>query len=160
MSKCTTCKCAWIRSVESGKPCPFGLPITEGCEFAGNSVTRMCALNDVPEEKQEKVKLANKRIYIYYKENKRCLFAENIIKKSNTVNCDYGDTGQGVHSTAISGSPLYATQVTGFSVGGLHAYPLGMYGDYYTMRNIPFGMFSLISSEDIDYIIRKIANGD
>jgi hypothetical protein len=153
MSKCTICKCAWIRSKESGKECPFGLPITEGCNFAGNSVTRMCPLEQVEQEKQEDVKLANKRVYIYYRTNDRCLYAANVM--DNAVNCDFGDTGAGMHMKALEGSPLYVTQFSGFSVGALHAYPLGMYGDYYSMRNIPMGLFSLISSEELEEIIKK-----
>jgi hypothetical protein len=149
-----------VRSEITGRLCPFGLPITEACEYAGSTILRMCDLSTVTEEQKEQTTLTNKRIYIYYRTNERCLFAANIVKEENAVNCDYGDTAQGLHVQHIEGSPLYPGPMVGLGLESLHAYPLGMYGDNAVMRNIPFGLYSLISKRNEDEIIKKSNKGE
>ena len=138
---------SWIRS-DKEKKCPFGLPITIACQHAGNSVTYMCPLDAVEtEEEKKKVEKANKRVYIWYKENQRCLYAHNIIESKDVVNCDYGDVGEGMKTPAFAGSPMYAQTFSGIGLDGLYAYPLGFYADNNESRNLFKGIISLVGSE-------------
>ena len=138
-------KKSWIKSdKESGdKQCPFGLPIIDGCKNAGSSVSRMCPLKFVSDKQKERVSKANKRVYIYYKDNEPCIYAANIIENLNSVNCNFGDTAQGMHMKALEGSPLYA-QTFGLGTEGLYSFPLGMYGGSDESRNLFQGLFSLV----------------
>lgn len=146
-------KCAFVRSdVKSDKKCPFGLPITAACECAGNSVTHMCPLSMIEGEKQEAVKLANARVYIYYKTGDRCIYAANIIENKQSVNCDFGDTAAGMHGPPMIGSPLYAQTFAGVGLDGLYAFPLGFYADNNQSRNLFEGLFSLIGSDNFEII--------
>jgi len=108
-------------------------------------------------EKQDKVKKANQRVYIYNKTGKRCLYAANVLKNQNAVNCDFGDTGQGVHMPAMVGSPLYAQTFAGVGLDGLYAYPLGFYADNNTSRNLFHGLFSLVGDLEQTTSIIKTA---
>jgi hypothetical protein len=141
-------KCAFVRSDTKGtRRCPFGLPITQGCENAGDSVTHMCPLSMLNDEKQGRVQKANARVYIYYKTGERCMYAADIIKSKAAVNCDFGDTAAGMHGPAIVGSPLYAQTFSGIGLDGLYAFPLGFYADNNQSRNLFEGLFSLIGSQ-------------
>jgi len=140
-------KC-YIRSDTKGdRQCPFGLPITGGCNYAGNCVAHMCPLEMVPEERREQTKKANQRVYIYHKTNSRCLYAADIIEGKDAVNCDFGDVGAGMHAPAFQGSPLYAQTFAGIGLDGLYAFPLGFYADNNQSRNLFEGLFSLIGTE-------------
>ena len=153
-------KKAWVRSdKEIGSRCPFGLPITEACSCAGSSVTHMCPLSFTDESKKENIKKANKRVYIYYKNGNRCLYAANIMKDFNSVNCDFGDTAQGLHMSAINGSPLYAQTFSGIGLDGLYAFPLGFYADNNESRNLFQGLFSLVGNKSIEIIKKAISEG-
>lgn len=146
-------KDSFIRSDVKGlRVCPFGLPITKACLNAGNSVSHMCPLKSVPEEKQDEVKKANSRVYVYYKTGDRCMYAANVMKNQDVVNCDFGDTGAGMHTPAFSGSPLYAQNFSGYGLGSLYAYPMGYYADNMSARNLFFGLFSLVSGIEYDLI--------
>lgn len=147
-------KCAWIRSDKDqgqGK-CPFGLPITEACKHAGDAVTHMCPVKTVPEEKREPVEKANKRVYLYYKTDNRCIYAANVLEERGVVNCDFGDTAAGMHTPTFSGSPLYAQTFSGIGLDGLYAFPLGFYADNNESRNLFQGLFSLVGNEAYDII--------
>ena len=146
-------KLAWIRSEHSGKLCPFGLPITDGCKCAGSSVLHMAPLEMVEgEEKKEKVGTANKRVYIYYRDGSRCLYGANIMEDEKSVNCDFGDTAQGMHIPTPEGSPLYPQQWSGCGTSGLYAWPMGWYSDNDAVRNIPQGLFSLVGEKVFEII--------
>lgn len=149
-------KKSWIRSDKEvfDKRCPFGLPIIEGCKNAGSSVTYMCPLNYVTDEQKEKIEKTNKRAYIYYKDNNSCIYAANIINNLNSVNCNFGDTAQGMHMPALEGSPLYV-QSFGLGVGGLYGFPLGMYGGADESRNLFQGLFSLVGSTNYNMCLKK-----
>jgi hypothetical protein len=148
-------RCAWIKSdKDGGGNCPFGLPITEGCQFAGDSVSHMCPLKTISKDKQESVEKANKRVYIYYKTNTRCMYAANVIEEQKVVNCDFGDTAAGMSMPAFSGSPLYSQTFAGVGLDGLYAFPLGFYSDNNESRNLFQGLFSLVGSEIGMEIIR------
>ena len=100
-------KLAVIRD-DNLRGCPFGLPITEACEYAGDSIHRMAPLQAVPEEeKKELLVKANMVVYTYHKTGKRCPYADKLLPKHDKVDCDFGDTGQGQRSVPYRGSPLY-----------------------------------------------------
>lgn len=141
-------KRGWIKSKDFEDVCPFGLPITEGCKHVGKSVLRMCPLDYTDEEdKKEEIKKANKRVYIYHKTDDKCPFAVNIMTR-DTVNCDYGDVGQGLGGTEFTGSPLYPQTFAGVGLEGLYGFPLGFYADNNQSRNTPYGLFSLLGSKE------------
>ena len=159
-------KNSWIRTEEDRK-CPFGLPIISACKNAGNSVANMCPLKEVDKEKFENVEIANKRIYIYYKTNNRCLYASNIMEKHNAVNCDFGDTAAGMKTPTFEGSPMYVQTFTGVGLNGFYAFPLGFYADYAASRNLFQGLFSLLGSETneiikigVNKLFEKISNNE
>jgi len=147
-------RCAWIKSdKDQGEgSCPFGLPIVEGCQFAGDSVAHMCPLETMPKEKREDIEKANKRVYIYYKTNDRCMYAANVIIEQNVVNCDFGDSAAGMSMPAFSGSPLYPQTFSGIGLDGLYAFPLGFYADNNESRNLFQGLFSLVGSRAYEFI--------
>ena len=142
-------KCSFILSDKNeNKECPFGLPITKGCLFAGSSVSHMCPLSLIEDgNKKEKTAKMNKRVYLYYADGTPCLYAANILEKFDAVNCNFGDTAQGMHAPVLEGSPLYAQTFGGTGLDGLYAFPLGFYGDNNTSRNLFQGLFSLVGSE-------------
>jgi len=154
-------KKAWVRSDKENaeRRCPFGLPITEACEHAGSSVTHMCPLEAVSGEQKEKVEKANRRVYIYYKDNNRCLYAANVVRNLKAVNCDFGDTAQGMHAPAMVGSPLYAQTFSGIGLDGLYAFPLGFYADNNESRNLFQGLFSLVGKEKVELIKQALQGG-
>ena len=139
-------KTCWIRGEQKDKKCPFGLPITLACRNAGDSVTHMCPLEALPEDKSERIALANKRIYLYHKTGQRCLYAVNVMDEVKAVNCDFGDAGQGMGGMAFSGSPLYAQTFSGIGLDGLYAFPMGFYADNNESRNLFQGLFSLLGA--------------
>jgi hypothetical protein len=168
-------KCAFIRSdnQEPSKRCPFGLPITESCHNAGSCVSNMCPLEMIPEDKRERVIKANSRVYIYYKDGSRCLYSAGIMDNQKAVNCDFGDTGQGLHAPSIQGSPLYPQTFAGIGLDGLYAFPLGFYADNNESRNLFQGLFSLVGGKafeiikeaifdngEMNGIVEKLENGE
>lgn len=151
-------KTAFIRTDKSGEKqgCPFGLPIATACKNAGSSVSRMCPLDIIEgEEKEKKVKKANQRIYLYFKEDCRCSYAKNIMENKEVVNCDFGDTGQGMGIPAFSGSPIYPQAFAGVT-GGVSAFPLGFYADNSESRNLFQGLFSLVGKTSFDIVKKSI----
>lgn len=146
-------KCAFVRSdINSDKKCPFGLPITAACEHAGSSVTHMCPLSMVEVDRKDVIKLANARVYIYYKTGDRCIYAANIIENKQSVNCNFGDTAAGMHGPPMMGSPLYAQTFAGCGLDALYSYPLGFYADNSQSRNLFEGLFSLIGGLEVEII--------
>ena len=146
-------KCAFIRKDEDGvRQCPFGLPITAACEHAGDSVSHMCPIQSVEKDKRGQVEMANKRVYVHYKTDSRCLYASNIMEQNKAVNCDFGDTGAGMSTPTFNGSPLYAQTFSGIGLDGLYAFPLGFYADNNESRNLFQGLFSLVGSNNYEII--------
>jgi hypothetical protein len=120
----------------------------------------MCPLETVPQDAMERTQKANRRVYLYYRTNDRCLYAANVIKQTEAVNCDFGDTGEGQGAPAFEGSPMYTQTFSGMGADGLHAFPLGMYSDNLPMRNIPYGLFSLVGRDSLHSIVKKAAVGN
>jgi len=147
-------KLAIIRGDEV-RDCPFGLPIVDACKYAGNSIHRMAPLQ-AGEDDEEKAKItkANKIVYAYHKDGERCPYADKILEVQNKVDCDFGDTGQGFHSTPFRGSPLYPQTFSGIGLDGLYGYPLGFYADNNESRNLFFGLFSFLGHRTIEEMIK------
>jgi len=147
-------KLAIIRGDEI-RGCPFGLPIVDACENAGKSVDRMAPLTNIEEEGQrDNVAKANRLVYAYHKDGKTCPYADKILKSHNKVDCDFGDTGAGQHSTSFRGSPLYPQTFQGIGLDGLYGYPLGFYADNNESRNLFFGLFSLLGFSRPEELIK------
>lgn len=128
---------------------------------AGSVIQHMCPLAAVPEDARERTEKANRRVYLYYRTNDRCLYAADVIAQTAAVNCDFGDTGEGQGAPAFEGSPMYTQTFSGMGADGLHAFPLGMYSDNMPMRNIPYGLFSLVSRDNnLHAIVKNAADGN
>lgn len=134
------------------RECPFGLPITEACENAGDAIHRLTPIDEV--ENKEDIKQANKIVYAYHKEEKRCPYADDILKEHNKVNCDFGAAGEGVRSPPLSGSPLYPTTFRGIGLDSLYSKPLGFYADNNESRNLFLGLFSLLGHINLDEMVK------
>ena len=137
--------------------CPFGLPIIEACQYAGDSIHRMAPIKTKDEEQKERLKKANSLVYIHHKTGKKCPFADKILEEHKKVDCDFGDTGQGQPHVPYRGSPLYPQTFSGIGLDGLYGYPLGFYADNNESRNLFFGLFSFLGSVEKEGLI-KMAN--
>lgn len=130
--------------------CPFGLPIPEGCENAGNSIVRMAPVED--DSELDEVAKANRLVYAYHKECRKCPYADKILDEYGKVDCDFGDTAAGKRVPAFRGSPLFPQTFHGIGLDGLYGYPLGFYADNNESRNLFFGLFSLLGFNTIEKI--------
>lgn len=148
-NKCETCvKQATIRG-DRVRACPFGLPVPDACLNAGESIYRMASSED------EDILKTNLLIYAYHKDGNECPYADKVIEEKGKVDCDFGDTAQGMKSTSFRGSPLFPSIFTGFNMNGIQGYPLGWYSDYDQMRNMFFGLYSIIGNDNSSEIIKK-----
>lgn len=135
--------------------CPFGLPVTEACVHAGDSVHRMAPVDVVKDDdKQKRLKKANMVVYAHHKTGKRCPYADKVLPEHDKVDCDFGDTGQGQRSVPYRGSPLYPQTFQGIGLDGLYGYPLGFYADNNESRNLFFGLFSFLGSQEIEQLVK------
>lgn len=134
------------------RECPFGLPIPEACQNAGDSIGRMSPIEE--DDQAEEIKKANKLVYAYHKGCKGCIYAEKILKEHGKVNCDFGDTAAGKKTPALNGSPLYPQTFRGVGLDGLYGHPLGFYADNNESRNLFFGLFSLLGFSTIEDLIK------
>ena len=153
-------KSATIRG-EGIRDCPFALAIPNGCRCAGKAVERMAPILDknTPEENEQLAK-ANKLVFAYHKEDKNCIYADKILEDYDKVDCDFGDTGQGLHSVPFVGSPLYPQSFSGGNLDGLHSFPLGYYSDNDSSRNLFLGLFSLLGYTSREELIKLADNYD
>jgi hypothetical protein len=150
-------KIAFIRSNDT-KICPFGLDITRGCRCAGKSVLQMAPLNAVKDEGRKKtLAKANNLVFLYNKDGNECSFSDKILEDFDKVNCNFGDTAEGQKTIPIAGSGLYPTTFSGIGADTLQAFPLGYYTDHLPSRNLFYGLFSFLGSQEVDQII-KIAD--
>lgn len=151
---CAGCKTANIKGQDLHE-CPFGLPITDACNCAGKSVDRMSPLSIVNDENKKKaLTRANKLVYIYHKTGESCPYADKVLDNFGKVDCDFGDTGQRQKSVPYRGSPLYPQTFNGIGLDGLHGYPLGYYGDNQESRNLFFGLFSFLGSDEREQLVK------
>jgi len=134
------------------RECPFGLPIPEACENLGGSVARLAPIDDKDSAKD--VAKANRLVYAYQKECRKCPYADKILEEHGKVDCDFGDTAAGKRVPSLKGSPLYPQTFHGIGLDGLYGYPLGFYADNNESRNLFFGLFSMLGYTTIDDLIK------
>ena len=157
MKKQLNKKLAIIRGNEL-RGCPFGLPVHQGCKYVGDAINRMAPLSAGESDVQkEQIAKANKLIYVHHKSGHECMYADKILEDHDKVDCDFGDTGQGQKSVNWQGSPLYPQTFSGIGLDGLYGYPLGFYADNNESRNLFFGLFSYLGSDQTKELI-KLAN--
>jgi hypothetical protein len=147
---CSECalKTATIRG-EGVRECPFGLSIPRACKTAGDTVTKMAPLESVEEADRERFLKTNKLIFAYNQESKPCKYADKVLDdRFEKVDCNFGDTGEGFKSAPIEGSPLFPSVFQTVGMDGLYGQPLGWYGDNTSARNLFFGMFSYLGSDE------------
>ena len=137
------------------KVCPFGLSIPNGCLCVGKSIHRMASLVNIKnKETVQKIKKANNIIYAYYKTDSGCPFADKVFEDYNKVDCNFGDTAQGMKSIPFVGSPLYPQTFMGIGLDGLYGYPLGYYADNNESRNLFFGLFSFLGHATVAELVK------
>jgi hypothetical protein len=147
---CSSCaiKTADVRG-EGVKDCPFSLTIPRACKTAGNAVDKMTPTENLPDETKERFVKHNKLLFAYEREDKPCKYADKVLDdKFNKVDCDFGDNAAGTTSGTLEGSPLYPQLMHGISLDGLYGHPLGWYGDNTSARNLFFGLFSYLGSDE------------
>lgn len=148
-------KIAVIRK-DTARTCPFGLPIPTACKNAGSSVDRMQALEEVDKEKRDRVRRANRRIYVHSKDGQRCPYADKIVEEHDSVHCDYGEGGERLRDFPLRPSPFYPRVFSGLGQTGLFAYPVDYYWDNPQARNLFTGIFSIYASTG-EINIQKVA---
>ena len=88
------------------------------------------------------MKLFNRVVYERHKEEGfKCPYAKTILEKKDgtgKVECNYGDTAQGVGNVAFDSSPLYVSNFSGHGMDGIYSYPLGFYADNNESKSILF----------------------
>lgn len=141
------------------RSCPFGLPIPEACNNAGDSVKRMAPIDidkdpEIEKEEDRDLAKANRLVYAYHKECKKCPYADKILEEQKKVDCDFGDTAEGFGSAPFIGSPLYPQTFSGIGLDGLYGYPLGFYADNNESRNLFFGLFSMLGFAKIEDLVK------
>jgi len=92
------------------RPCPFGLPIPDGCNCVGNSIKFMAVVPD-DEDEAEEVKEYNRSLLFNQISgaSEQCPYADLILDKKDSVDCKY-DKENGVQpagNLGLNGSPLY-----------------------------------------------------
>lgn len=153
-------KLAIIRTEDTCK-CPFGLPIIEGCQQAGELITKMAPLSilgeDASEEEKEAVRMANQKLFMWQNPGKRCNYAGKLFKDKEAVECNWGSNAPGIMPGEILGSPFYSKVYNNVALDGIFSYPLGFYGDLNISRNLYYGIYSLLGSETEENI-KKLAD--
>lgn len=159
-------KLAIIRNEETHQ-CPFGLPILEGCENAGELINKMAPLSilgeDATPEEQQKIKEANHKLYMWQAPGKRCNYAGKIFEKQDAVECNWGSNAPGVVPGDLLGSPFYSKVYNNVALDGIFSYPLGFYADNNISRNLYYGLYSLLGSpsqEEIKKVAQFLQNVD
>lgn len=132
--------------------CPFGLPITLGCQKVGDLIQQMMPLESIdkakfPEEYQQALE-NNQYLFRWHAVGVRCPFANKIFKgvdHTQTVDCTWSQPNEGVRSSPIVGSNYYAKAFSGIGVDGLYSIPLGYYQDAALDRGTYFGPYAVDS---------------
>lgn len=151
-------KLAIIRQ-SGNNECPFGLPISEACEHAGDSVGRMALLEHADKEDRPRYANANKRVYIHHRTGERCPYADKIVEGAPVVHCDFGDGGEGLRDSPMRPSPYYPRIFNGMAnnagggIAGLVAYPLNSYLENMEAQQLFTSMLSMYAArQDVEII--------
>ena|ERR1700748_25436 len=130
--------------------CPFGLPITMGCQNAGELVDKMAPINvmgeDSTDEEKQAIKIANNHLLNWQSLGTTCKYSSKIIESKEAVECEFGEDSID-HDTggALNGSPWYYKHFSGIGIDGLYSYPLGYFSDDSIDRGMYNGMYSIES---------------
>ena len=146
-------KLATVRDKQ--RVCPFGLPITDGCKCAGNSLGKMTPIMqikkdfDVPvvnnKEALQEIIESNIRIMIWDNQHNeqgaQCKFANIIFEGKDKVECGFGDESNGLGHVDFSPIPSY----TSYFSSGYAAVPIGFYSEH-PVRNQGGGFEQMMST--------------
>lgn len=129
-------------------PCPFLLDIQDGCLKAGELVNSMASVDilgeNASEEEIEQLKAANISLLNLKHENKKCIYADKIIKDKNIVECSFGeDNPNATEGSVPLPAPYYAKNYNNVGFDGVTTLPIGYYADYDMSRNMYYGLYSL-----------------
>lgn len=158
-------KLAVIRT-EKDMSCPFGLNIPNGCKNAGELVTQMAPINilvDSSEKEKAAIKKANRRLYMWHAPGDRCYYAGKIFKgksEKGAVECNFGSNAPGISEKGLLGAPFYSKVYNNVGLDGLNSSPLGYFSDHNISRNIYYGIYSLMGSEELKEEIIKVAEDE
>ncbi len=129
--------------------CPFGLPITSGCNNIGSSVEHLKIVDKDSEESEqiiaENLEILNDKIEQGL-DLSPCPFSKRILKKH--VICDLDGEDEDLMPV---GSPLYHKPLSGSSFFGAYMSPAGYYNDNSVDRNYQT-LYSIenIASDDFE----------
>jgi hypothetical protein len=152
-------KLAVIRTESGIHQCPYGLGITKACKNAGDSVDKMVPLEKVAPDQAEFQTEHNIAVYMLHGKGK-CKFADQISDSNSVVNCDWGDSAEGVGSVSINSIPATPPYVGYAGLSVYQSYPFGEYWDQLANITGPErlnGYASLESTEN-DALERQIEN--
>ena len=137
------------------KECPFGLPITYACKFAGgvtnsgntSAISSMTPLS-IAQNSDDLKKIIENNLenLLLLKEGAKCPFADRIFDAKEVVECKFDENQKNMSagSSGLNGSPLYPQLMIGNMPQPQYGYPLEYYSDNNESRNIYYGIFSLI----------------
>lgn len=146
-----------------GISCPYGLSVIDACKNIGEMISQLQPLDSVEGENKEKTIEKNKFLYSTQKTGKRCLYANVILEKFNTVDCSYGDTAAGEQTGYLPASPLYQRTFIGYGLDGDDRQqnitdPRLTFEGPDKGLDVPFGMFSIFSSKENEAELIRIAS--
>lgn len=153
-------KLAIIRQ-DGHNECPFGLPISEACKHAGDSINRMALLESVDREERARYANANKKIYLHHRTGERCPYADKVVEGAPIVHCDFGDGGEGLRDSPMRPSPYYPRVFNGLAnnagggLTGLVAYPLNSYWDNMEAQQLFTSMLTMYAGKQDVEITKK-----
>lgn len=136
--------------------CPFGLPISQACQSAGDSVDNMQVIDEDDDNADKLIEL-NLTIWAENPEPKRCKYAAHIFKrKPHAVDCNYGDTAAGLSQKGVFvGSPYYTQVFEGLGMAGLLTNPISTDPSGYTTRNLYYGIQGYAAKKQLRTLLRQ-----
>lgn len=147
---------AVIRANDNRK-CPFQLDIVSACKNAGDAVAKMAPIevlgDEATEEEKQKVASANKRLLRWHlmaegTEPKKCIYADQIFNAKEKVNCNYGDTAEGMEQRMVPlTAPFYSNVFSGTGLNNLMSIPWGFAYHTPNVTNLYYGAYSLQGSD-------------
>jgi hypothetical protein len=144
--------------------CPFGLPISEACKYAGESIQYMTPLDEVEKDDRERFANANKKVYVHRNTGERCPYADKIAEGAPVVHCDFEEGGEGLSDSPMRPSPYYPRVFNGLAnnagggIAGLVAHPIHSYWDNMEAQQLFASMLTMFARESMDDVkITKVA---
>jgi hypothetical protein len=143
--------------------CPYGLPIIEACCNIGDNILKMQVLNEMPDDKIKQAINNNHIIYMTQQIGERCVFANEIMKKYNKVDCSYGDSAAGEGVSYLNPSPfapsIYISQRPDMPNTQQNITDPRLFFDEPGRGiDVPFGLFSVFADKYNQQELIKLAN--